>query len=148
MSETAPQVKIWQDRVSGKYHLIARNAQDNTVQTDGSPAIGGEGKGVRPMELLLIGLGSCSVIDIVLIMEKQRQKLEDIRVEITAEKHKIEKHSEFKHIHLHYHLVGQIKPNKAERAIELSLDEYCSVAMILKKSAEITHSYSIQPTEE
>ncbi len=136
-------VKISQERVSGLYHLRSVNEQGMTVETDGSPAIGGEGLGVRPMELLLAALGSCSTIDVVLILKKQRQQLVDIKVDITAEKEKVDHHSEYKRIHLTFKLMGRIKPEKAKKAIELSLDEYCSVAMALKKTSIITYDFEI-----
>jgi len=141
-------VKILQERISGSYHLKSVNEQGNFVETDGSPAIGGEGNGVRPMELLLASLGSCSTIDVVLILEKQRQKLDDIKVEISATKKKVENHSEFDQIHLHFKLFGDIKPQKAKKAIDLSMEEYCSVAMILKKTATISYDFEILPKED
>ena len=139
-------VKIWQDRSSGKYHLTSRNQHGRSVETDGSEDIGGQSKGMRPMELLLTALGSCSTIDIVLILEKQRQKLDDIKIEITGEKEKIDNHSAYRRIHMNFNLYGEIKPEKAKKAIDLSLDEYCSVAMVLKKTATITYDFVIFPT--
>ena len=136
-------VKISQERISGLYHMKSMNAQGKAIETDGSPAIGGENLGMRPMELLLAALGSCSTIDIVLILKKQRQQLEDLKVEITAEKEKIEDHSEFRNIHLDFQFYGQVKPEKAKRAIDLSLDKYCSVAMTLKKTSTITYDFKI-----
>ncbi len=138
-------VKISQERVSGLYHLKTVNAEGKSLETDGSPSIGGSGQGMRPMELLLAALGSCSTIDVLLILKKQRQNLTDIKVDITAERVKVKRHSEFKHIHLDFTLTGDVKPEKAKKAIELSLEEYCSVAMALKKLSEITYQFEIKP---
>ena len=102
--------------------------------------------GARPMELLLMSLASCSSIDIILILQKQRQQLEDIRIEVEAERTSVGKHSEFSHIHMNFLLTGKIKPEKARKAIDLSLDTYCSVAQILKKTASISYDFSITST--
>ena len=141
-------VKISQERLSGLYHLRTINSDGSIIETDGSSSIGGEGKGMRPMELLLAALGSCSTIDIVLILKKQRQKLDDIKVDITAEREKVDKHSEFRNIHLDFTLYGVIKPEKARKAIDLSLDHYCSVAMTLKKTSNITYDFKIIQSNE
>ncbi len=136
-------VRITQERTSGLYHMTSTNSDGKSIETDGSTAIGGDQKGVRPMELLLAALGSCSTIDIVLILGKQRQVLDDIKVEIEAQKEKVGNYSIFKTIHMKFRLFGSIKPAKAKKAIELSLEEYCSVAMALNKTSEITYEFEI-----
>ncbi len=141
-------IRISQRRGHGKFHLVSTNAHGAEVETDGSPAIGGAGHGARPMELVLMALGSCSTIDVVLILEKQRQTLDDIKVEITAEREQLEKYSEYRKIHLDFTLNGQIKPEKARKAIDLSIKEYCSVAMLLRHTAEITYDFSIISSDE
>jgi len=136
-------VRLSIKRKSGLFHLETENEQGNRVSTDGAPSIGGEGHGVRPMELLLSSLGSCSAIDVVLILGKQRQQLDDIQIDVEAEKISVNHHSEFKKIHMLFRLFGKIKEEKARKAIELSLDEYCSVAQVLKKTSEITYDLEI-----
>jgi putative redox protein len=135
-------------RRSGEFHLEGKNSVGNMVLTDGSPDIGGTGLGARPMELLLASLGSCSAIDVILILKKQRQKLADIKIDISAERIDVDHHSEFKTIHLFFHLYGDIKEAKAKTAIELSLYDYCSVAQILNKTAKITYQFDINPDEK
>ncbi|MBK8506829.1 MAG: OsmC family protein [Saprospiraceae bacterium] len=130
-------------RKSGEFHLESTNQNGNTVDTDGSPDIGGQGNGLRPMELLLASLASCSAIDIILIMKKQRQQLDDIRIDVLAERVSVGNHSEFASIHMSFHFDGNIKEEKAKRAIDLSLDDYCSVAQILKKTAKISYDFDI-----
>ncbi len=140
------QVKLSIKRESGVFHLKSSNTSSHFVETDGSPDIGGTDKGMRPMELLLASLGSCSAIDVILILKKQRQQLDDIKIDITAERVKIDQHSEFSKIHLFFHLFGDVKDSKARHAIQLSMDQYCSVAHILKKTAEITYDFDVNRT--
>jgi putative redox protein len=135
-------------RRSGEFHLEGKNSVGNIVLTDGSPDIGGTGLGARPMELLLASLGSCSAIDVILILKKQRQILSDIKIDISAVRVDVDHHSEFETIDLFFHLYGDIKESKAKRAIELSLNEYCSVAKILDKTAKITYQFDINQNEE
>jgi putative redox protein len=130
-------------RKSGVFHLESTNQNGNTVDTDGSPDIGGQGNGLRPMELLLASLASCSAIDIILIMKKQRQQLDNIKIDVLAERINVGNHSEFASIHMFFHFYGTIKEEKAKRAIDLSLDDYCSVAQILKKTAKISYDFDI-----
>lgn len=132
-------------RKSGKFHLENTNQNGHVVTTDASPAIGGTNLGARPMELLLCSLGSCSAIDVILILSKQRQQLEDISIDIEGQRVSVGNHSEFSKIHVHFKLFGEIKEKKAQKAVELSLEEYCSVAHILRKSASITYSFEINP---
>ena len=99
------------------------------------------------MELLLMSLASCSAIDVLLILKRQRQSCEDIKISVKADRVKVENHSEFSKIHLDFELFGVIKEEKARKAIDLSLDSYCSVAQILKKTAEISYDFSIRRNE-
>ena len=137
------EVKISIERTSGTFHLTSTNEQGQTVETDGAPSIGGTGKGVRPMELVLMGLGTCSSIDVILILEKQRQDLKDIKIDITAVRENVANYSEFRSIHMIFHLFGDIKPKKAQKAISLSIESYCSVAQLLKHTATITYDFTI-----
>ncbi|MEO7177129.1 MAG: OsmC family protein [Saprospiraceae bacterium] len=130
-------------RVSGTYHCESINANGNTVSTDGALNIGGTALGMRPMELVLVALGNCSLIDVVMLLEKQRQVLDDIRVRIIAEREPDKVPSLFTDIHLHFTLIGSIDQKKAERAVQLSMDKYCSVGQILKHTARIHSSFEI-----
>lgn len=136
-------MKVLIQRESGKFHLKSKNEDGLFVETDASEAIGGTNKGVRPMQMVLMALGSCSAIDVITILEKQKQNLDDIRIEIEAEREKDKEPALFTTIHIHFHLYGNIADKKASRAVNLSMDTYCSVAQILKKSAEITYEYTI-----
>ena len=96
------------------------------------------------MQLLLAGIGGCSTIDIIGILKKQRQQLEDISVEVDGDRQKTGTYSEFKTIHMKFMLKGDLDPAKVERAIELSIDKYCSVSKALEKTSEITYSFTIE----
>lgn len=135
--------KISVKRVNPDYLMMASNERGYKITLDASPKIGGRNMGMRPMELLLAGIGSCSMIDIISILKKQRQDLEDIQVSVEAERADNEVPSLFQKIHLHYHLSGNLDENKVQKAIDLSVNKYCSVARILEKTAEISYSFQI-----
>lgn len=136
-------MKIKFTRLDDAYHLQAVNEIGNTVETDGSPDIGGGNKAFRPMQLMLVGLGSCSAIDVVYLLRKQRQQLDDIQLEIDAEREQDKHPSLFTTIHLHFHLYGPLDDKKVKRAVDLSLEKLCSAARIMEKTADITWSYEI-----
>ncbi len=131
------------NRINQAIHFEGNNAAGITVSIDGSPDEGGEGKGVRPMEIILMGLGSCSAIDVVLILKKMKQDLTDMKIDVKGERRE-EIPRIFTKIHVHYILFGNVEEDKAKRAIELSMEKYCSVTAMLEKVAEITHSFEIQ----
>ena len=139
-------MKVQLKRVNNSVRFEAKNVAGNSVLIEGGPDIGGEGKGVRPTEALLMSLAACSSIDVVLILKKMRQQLDDIQVEVDGERALDEVPAVFKKIHLIFHLTGQIKPEKAAQAIQLSVEKYCTVAMMLDKSVVITHSFTINKT--
>lgn len=136
-------MKITLKRLDEDYHLEAVNEDGCTIETDGSPAIGGHNKGMRPMQLLLAAAGSCSSIDIISILKKQKQPLQDLEIEVTAEREKDKVPSLFTDIHIHYKLSGDLMEDKVKRAVDLSMDKYCSVVKILEKTANVTSSFEI-----
>ena len=120
-------------RINNAVHLEATNENGNTVQIDGAPKIGGEDKGVRPMELLIMGLGGCSSMDILSILAKQKIEVKDYEVNIKANRDTENVPSLFTNIHVEFILKGDIDPKKAERAVNLSMEKYCSVSAMLNK---------------
>lgn len=136
-------MKIELSRLSGDFHLQAMNDSGNTVEIDASADIGGTGKGMRPMQMLLSALGSCSAIDVILILKKKRQELRDIKITVTGEREEGAIPAVFKAIHVHFDIFGPVDPAKAERAIQLSLEKYCSVTRMVEKMAAISWSFDM-----
>ncbi|MDX2068401.1 MAG: OsmC family protein [Haliscomenobacter sp.] len=126
------------ERLDDAFNLKATNEQGNSVETDAAPAIGGGGKGMRPMEMLLSSLGACSSIDVIDILRKMRQPLNDIKVTLNGEREKDKTPSLFTDIHVTFNLYGDLDLDKAKRAVDMSMEKYCSVAKILEKTAKIT----------
>ncbi len=119
-------------------HLTAQNESGNLVEIDGSGAIGGQEMGARPMELLLMGLGGCSSMDVISILNKQ--KIDDFDYQVEIEASRVESIPKiFKDIHVKFLFEGEIDPKKLTRAVDLSMDKYCSVTKIMEASASISH---------
>lgn len=112
---------------------------------DGPPDIGGVNAGPRPMEMLLLGVGGCSSIDVVHILKKARQDVTDCFVELTAERAP-EPPQVFTRLHLHFVVTGRgLKENQVRRAVELSAEKYCSASiMIARSGADVTHSHEMR----
>lgn len=139
-------MKIELKRKNDAVHFEAENEAGFKINIDGSPAIGGENKGARPMELLLMGLGGCSGIDIISILKKMKQHVENFSISIDADREQGKEPSLFEKIHVVFQLSGDLDPVKVEKAIQLSMDKYCSVAKTLEKTATISYSFSILPS--
>ena len=135
------QIKV--NRIDRDFQMEATNENGNTVILDASPQVGGHNSGMRPMQLLLAGIGGCSAIDIISILRKQRQPLSDIKITVDGEREVGKTPSLFAKINLHYELFGNLDEQKVKRAIELSVEQYCSVGKMLEKTAEVTYSYAI-----
>ncbi|WP_205508759.1 OsmC family protein [Longitalea arenae] len=127
-------IKIELERVEGDYGFEAKDANGHTVRLDTSPEGGGTNFGVRPMQMLLMGLGGCSGIDIVNILKKQRQTIEGFSMKIEGEREAGKEPSIWKNVTIVFELTGNIDPDKARRACELSMDKYCSVAETLRRA--------------
>ncbi len=136
-------MKLTLKRLNDAVLFEGENAGGNSIIIDGSPDIGGVRKGVRPTEALLFSLASCSSIDVVLILKKMRQRLDDIQVEIDAQRAEDRVPKVFTKIHLTFHLKGEMKLDKVEQALQMSVEKYCTVAKMIDKVAEITYSYTI-----
>ncbi|MGE0373196.1 MAG: OsmC family protein [Gammaproteobacteria bacterium] len=129
----------WIDGVS----FIGESESGHAVVLDGPPGAGGRNIGIRPMELVLIGMGACSAFDVVSILTRGRHDLVDCQAELTAERAETDP-KVFTRIHVHYKVTGRdLKPAVVERAIRLSAEKYCSASIMLGKTAEITHDYEI-----
>ena len=130
-------------RKSGKFNFEAKNESGFSVELDAKPAIGGEGKGFRPMEMMLVGLGGCSGIDMVNMLIKQKEPLNDVKINIKATRKDEEMPPIFDVIDIHFYLFGELNTAKVERALQMTFDKYCSVANILSRSATINFTYTI-----
>lgn len=137
-------MKVELKRVNDAVHFEATSPSSTVkVHIDGSPDIGGLGLGVRPMELVLMALASCSSLDLVSILKKQKQDLKDFSISVEGERREEIPHI-FTKIHLTFFLSGNIDPAKAERAAELAVKKYCSVHdMLVAGGVEITYSLQI-----
>jgi putative redox protein len=130
-------MKVTLNKVDQDFHFEGVGAAGVTVNIDGSPDIGGHNMGVRPMEMMLMGLGGCMAIDVILILRKQRVELENLRIAIDATRIDAIP-AIFETIHLTFFIDNNVKIEKMNKAIELSIEKYCSVSAILSKSATIT----------
>lgn len=139
-------MKITLDRVNDRVHFRATNPDGLVVDIDGAPRVGGEGAGFRPMQLVLAAHAGCTAMDLVPILEKQRQRVDDVSIEITGERGEGVP-APFTAINVHYRLTGEIDEAKAERAVDLAVNKYCSVGEMLKHSVEITWSLEIVPAD-
>jgi putative redox protein len=139
--------KIILDRVTGDFGFDAKDESGHIVKIDGAESIGGMGSGARPMQLLLMGLGGCSGIDIVSILKKQRQVVEDLSIKIVGEREKDKIPSLWKSVEMIFAFKGNIDEAKAQRACELSMEKHCSVAETLRLGGtEIKWSFTINNT--
>lgn len=130
-------------RWAGGVSFVGRADSGHDVVMDGSPEVGGQNLGSRPMELVLMGMGGCTAIDLVLILRKQRQGVADCLIELDAERAPTDP-KVFTRINVHFKIVGRgLDPKKVARAIELSAQKYCSASIMLGKTAKITHDFEL-----
>jgi putative redox protein len=123
--------------------MLGTTASGHQIVLDGPPELGGENLGARPMELLLLGLGGCTTVDVVSTLKKLRHNVDDCEVEIDSIR--AENHPKvFTKIHLKFLLKGDNLDNKKiKKAIDLSAEKYCSASIMLGAVAEITHSFEV-----
>lgn len=131
-------------RIQEPFLFEAKNATGNSIHIDASPQIGGTDKGVRPMELLLMGLAGCVSIDVINILRKQRIAVLDYNVNVEGERETGKDANLFTEITVHFFVKAEVEEDKLIRAIELSLDKYCSVAKTLEKTAKIKYTFRIE----
>jgi putative redox protein len=135
-------------RVHGDFGFEATDENGHSIKMDSSPESGGQDFGVRPMQTLLMGLAGCSAIDVISILKKQRQEIVDYKMTVSGERQKGVEPSLWKAITIEFHLYGDIDPDKASRAVDLSTNKYCSVAATLMGAgAEIKTKVFIHPAQ-
>ena len=136
-------MKVEIKRIDSDFKLEARGSGPFCIMVDKAAGSGGKGEGARPMELMLMSVGTCSTFDIIEILRKQRQNLKNIRVAV--EGNRVDGvPSVFDKIHLTYFIEGDVEEKKAQRAIDLSVQKYCSASAMVAKTAEITYSFEIE----
>ena len=135
--------KIELTRLNDAFHIEAVNEQGKSIQMDNSPDGGGNNLGMRPMQLLLAAMGGCSAIDVISILKKQRQDLKDIKITVTGEREKDVVPSLYTAVHAHFKLYGNLNADKANKAVSLSIEKYCSVSKTLELKAAITYSVEV-----
>lgn len=136
-------MRITVTRLTPPYHFRATNARGQSIEMDDLAPDDDAGTGISPMQLLIMAMGGCSGIDIALILEKQRQRVDLFDMELDAERPEGEVGAPYSRIHAHYILEGDIDPAKAKRAIKLSVTKYCGVSRTLDATAEMTFSASV-----
>lgn len=130
-------------RWTGGVSFVGRGDSGHEVAIDGAPEAGGENKGSRPMELVLIGMGGCTAFDVMHILKRQRQDVSDCVAEIDAERASADP-KVFTRIHVHFRITGRgLDQAKVARAIELSAEKYCSASIMIGKTARITHDFEL-----
>lgn len=126
--------KIELSRVKGDFGFEAKDEQGHVVRMDSSPESGGWDFGVRPMQMLLMGLAGCSAIDVITILKKQRQDVKDYKMVVNGDREAGVEPSLWKDVSIEFHLYGNVDEDKAIKAAELSINKYCSVAATLVKA--------------
>ncbi len=123
--------------------MVGKSDSGHAIVMDGPPEIGGENLGVRPMEMLLLGMAGCTMIDVVSTLKKMREDVVDCQTQVSADRAE-EYPKVFTNIHVHFILRGnQLNPSNVDKAIKLSAEKYCSASIMIGKTAIITHDYEI-----
>ena len=123
--------------------MVGKSHSGHSITMDGPPEIGGNNLGVRPMEMLLLGVAGCTMIDVVTTLKKMRQDLTNCETKLSAER--ADEHPKvFTDIHIQFIVKGQdLDPKKVEKAITLSAEKYCSASIMLGETATITHDFEV-----
>ena len=123
--------------------MVGKSDSGHAIVMDGPPEIGGENLGVRPMEMLLLGMAGCTMIDVVSTLKKMREDIVDCQTQVSADRDE-EYPKVFTNINVHFILKGkQLNPSKVDKAIKLSAEKYCSASIMIGKTAVITHDFEI-----
>lgn len=129
----------WLDNMS----FVGESGSGHSIVMDGAPESGGRNLAARPMEMVLMGMGGCTAFDVVMILKKARQAVDDCIIELSAERSE-EIPKVFTKIHVHYVVKGKdLSEKQVEKAINLTAEKYCSVSIMLAATAEVTHDFEI-----
>ena len=141
-------MKIHLKRVNDAVLFEATNGRGHTVRIEGSRDIGGTDSAPSPTELLIMSQAGCTAIDVVELLKKMRQPLLHLEIETEAYRDPNRIPKVFTEIHLHYKLYGNVLPGKAEKAITMSIEKYCTVSKMIDQVAKITHSFEVIRQDE
>ena len=142
---TIPPLKVSLERKNDDYLFEAKGKTGTPILIDNTSQEGA--KGASPMELLLMGVGGCSAIDIIYILKKQRQEITGYTMEVEGTRHQVKEAKPFSAMHVTINLEGKIDPAKAKRAGELSFEKYCSVSFTIDPTVKIIHSIFVNGKE-
>lgn len=134
-------------KLSDGVSFVGTGDSGHSIVMDAAPQAGGENKGPRPMELVLIGMGGCTAFDVVHILRKARQEITACVADIEADRAETDP-KVFTRIHIHFVVSGKnLDAKKLQHAIELSATKYCSASIMLAKTAKITHDFEVREVE-
>jgi putative redox protein len=140
-------MKVTLNRVNDAFHFKLKNERGHVVDVDSRAEFGGSDLGASPMELVLMGVAGCSAIDMISILKKQRQEITSFNAEVEGERVKVGEATPFKEINVVFYLEGDINPEKAQRAAQLSFEKYCSVSKTIEPTATINYKVVLNNTE-
>ncbi len=136
-------MKIEINRLDDAFHFEAKNEDGKTLQVDAAEAIGGHNAGMRPMQLLLSAIGTCSVFDMLIILKKQRQEVKDVKISVTGEREPNAVPAPFTEIDMKFTFFGNLDADKVQKAVTMGVEKYCSVGATFDKSIKISYSFEI-----
>jgi putative redox protein len=136
-------MKVTLKKANDGFHFEGKGESEVVVNIDASEKMGGKNLGARPMELLLMGIGSCGAMDIVSILKKQREDLKDLSINVEGKRDYAQTPAIFTEITIMFTFYGNLDTSKVEKAVSLSMEKYCSVSAMLEHSAKIQYSYEI-----
>jgi putative redox protein len=136
-------MKVFLKRVNNSVLFEASNGRGHTIKIEGSRDIGGQDSAPSPTELLLMSQAGCTAIDVVELLKKMRQPLEHLEIETEGHRAQDQVPKIFTGIHLHYKLYGDVNPEKADKAIAMSLSKYCTISKMIDQVAKLTYSFEV-----
>jgi putative redox protein len=136
-------MKVFLKRVNNSVLFEASNSRGHTINIEGSRDIGGQDSAPSPTELLLMSQAGCTAIDVVELLKKMRQPLEHLEIETEGHRAQDQVPKIFKGIHLHYKIYGDVNPEKADKAIAMSISKYCTISKMIDQVATLTYSFEV-----
>jgi putative redox protein len=138
-------MKIEINRLDDAFNFEAVNEEGKTIQVDAATAIGGHNLGMRPMQLLLSAIATCSVFDMLIILKKQRQDVKDVKITVVGEREKDAVPAPFTEIDMKFTFFGDLDIEKVQKAVTMGVEKYCSVGATFDKSIKVSYSCEIKP---